>query len=60
MESNSIKLFESKQNRTAWNEEEKWYFSVVEVVAALTDSTNPTDCLKKMRQRDPELSKGWG
>ena len=60
MESNSIKLFESKQNRTAWNEEEKWYFSVVEVVAALTDSANPTDCLKKMRQRDPELSKGWG
>ena len=61
MEDNSIKLFESKQIRTAWNEEEeKWYFSVVDVVAALTDSANPTDYLKKMRQRDPELSKGWG
>ena len=61
MEDNSIKLFESKQIRTAWNEEqEKWYFSVVDVVAALTDSANPSDYLKKMRQRDPELSKGWG
>ena len=61
MEDNSIKLFESKQIRTAWDEEqEKWYFSVVDVVAALTDSANPTDYLKKMRQRDPELSKGWG
>ncbi len=61
MENDSIKLFESKKIRTAWNEEEeKWYFSVVDVVAALTDSANPTDYLKKMRQRDPELSKGWG
>ena len=61
MEDDSIKLFESKKIRTAWDEQqEKWYFSVVDVVAALTDSTNPTDYLKKMRQRDPELSKGWG
>ena len=61
MKDNSIKLFESKQIRTAWDEEqEKWYFSVVDVVAALADSANPTDYLKKMRQRDPELSKGWG
>ena len=61
MENDSIKLFESKQIRTVWDEErEKWYFSVVDVVAALTDSVNPTDYLKKMRQRDPELSKGWG
>ena len=61
MEQNTIKLFEDKQIRTAWNDEqEKWYFSVVDVVEALTDSVNPTDYLKKMRQRDPELAKGWG
>ena len=61
MENDSIKLFDSKKIRTAWNaDEEKWYFSVVDVIAVLTDSTNPTDYLKKMRQRDPELAKGWG
>ncbi len=39
---NNIKLFESKQIRSAWNdEEEKWYFSIVDVMAALTGSPNP-------------------
>ena len=57
----AIKLFDSKKIRTSWNEEEeKWYFSVSDVVEALTDSANPTDYLKKMRRRDPELAKGWG
>ena len=52
----NIKLFQSKQIRSAWNEEEQqWYFSVVDVVGALTDSSNPTDYLKKMRKRDSEL-----
>ena len=38
----SIKLFEEKKVRTAWNEEaEEWYFSVVDVVGVLTDSPNP-------------------
>jgi prophage antirepressor-like protein len=38
----AIKIFESRQVRTAWNEEqEEWYFSVVDVVGALTDSENP-------------------
>ena len=38
----AIKLFESKKIRTAWNEdEEEWYFSVVDVVGVLTDSPNP-------------------
>lgn len=41
---NSIKLFESNKIRSIWNEEEEeWYFSLVDVVEALTDSTNPTD-----------------
>ncbi len=35
---NSIKIFEEKRIRTAWNEtEEKWYFSIVDVVSVLTD-----------------------
>lgn len=52
----NIKLFQDKKIRSAWNDdEEQWYFSVVDVVAALTDSTNPTDYLKKMRKRDEAL-----
>ena len=36
---NSIKLFEEKNVRTSWNdEEEKWYFSVVDIVSILTDN----------------------
>lgn len=47
--------------RTVWDDrQEKWFFSVVDVVAVLTDSANPTDYLKKMRKRDPLLSEGWG
>lgn len=52
----SLKLFEGRNVRTVWDsEQEKWYFSVVDVVAVLTDSANPTDYLKKMRKRDVEL-----
>ena len=54
---NAIKLFEEKRVRTVWDDQqEKWYFSVVDVVAVLTDSANPTDYLKKMRKRDSELA----
>ena len=39
---NTIKLFEAKKVRTIWDDkEEKWYFSIVDVVAVLTDSPNP-------------------
>lgn len=52
----NIKLFEEKQVRSVWNEEEQqWYFSVVDVVGILTESVNPTDYLKKLRKRDTEL-----
>ncbi len=51
--SKTLKIFESKKIRTVWNEEEEeWYFSVVDVVGALSDSSNPTDYLKKLRKRD--------
>jgi len=57
----NIKLFESKKIRSVWNEaEQKWYFSVVDVVEALTDSVNPKDYIKKMRKRDPLLNSNWG
>ena len=52
----AIQLFEGKKVRIVWDEEqEKYYFSVVDIVQVLTDSTNPTDYLKKLRKRDPEL-----
>lgn len=54
--SSSIKLFEEKKIRSVWNEEEEeWYFSVVDVVEVLAESANPTDYLKKLRKRDPLL-----
>jgi len=38
----AIRLFETKQVRSLWNpEEEKWYFSIVDVVGAITDSDRP-------------------
>lgn len=56
-ETNKLKLFESKTIRTVWNEEEEeWYFSVVDVVGALAESSNPTDYLKKLRKRDSILA----
>jgi DNA-damage-inducible protein D len=57
----NIKLFEEKQVRSVWDTtNEKWYFVVVDVIQILTDSSNPTDYIKKMRKRDANLSEGWG
>lgn len=57
----NIKLFESKKIRSVWNEtEQKWYFSVADVVKVLIETVNVSDYIKKMRKRDEELSKGWG
>lgn len=56
MEQQAIQLFENTQVRMVWNEEEeKYYFSVVDVIKALTDSSNPTDYFKKLRKRDEQL-----
>lgn len=39
---NTIKLFEQKQVRTKWDsDQELWYFSIVDIIAILTDSPNP-------------------
>lgn len=57
----NIKLFESKQIRSVWNESDnKWYFSVADVVETLTDTTNVRDYIKKMRKREQELNANWG
>ncbi|MFA6439012.1 MAG: Bro-N domain-containing protein, partial [Bacteriovoracaceae bacterium] len=56
----NIKLFEQKQIRSVWNEaEQKMYFVVEDVVAALIDSSDPKQYVKRMKLRDPELAKGW-
>lgn len=51
---NKIVVFQGAEVRRAWHNEE-WYYSLVDIVAVLTDSTNPTDYLKKIRKRDEEL-----
>lgn len=53
---NSIKLFEETGIRSAWNEdEEQWYFSLVDIIKALTDSKDPTDYLRKLKKRDESV-----
>ncbi len=48
----AIKLFEEQKVRVEWNEaEEKWYFSIVDVVAILTQSVDPTAYWRKLKQR---------
>ena len=48
----SIKLFEDYRVRTSWdNEKELWYFSVVDIVAILTESKDPTAYWRKLKQR---------
>jgi len=54
-------IFEGKKIRRYYDEKtETWYFSVVDIVQVLTDSVNPTDYLKKLRKRDPELANYLG
>jgi DNA-directed RNA polymerase beta' subunit len=51
---NKLILFQNKGIRRTWFKDD-WYYSLVDIVGALTDSSNPTDYLKKMRKRDAEL-----
>jgi prophage antirepressor-like protein len=47
-----VKIFEEKNVRTVWDDkEEKWYFSIVDVVDVLTDSKDPTAYWRKLKQR---------
>jgi hypothetical protein len=48
----AIKLFEEKKVRTVWDDEqEKWYFSIVDVIDVLTESKDPTAYWRKLKQR---------
>jgi hypothetical protein len=52
MDNNAIKIFDDKTVRTVWDEEhEKWYISIVDVIAALTDSVDPNAYWRKLKQR---------
>lgn len=55
----ALEAFESRAVRRTWHEGQ-WWFAVVDVIAALTDSPNPEGYLKDLRRRDTELAKGWG
>jgi hypothetical protein len=47
-----IQLFENKQVRTSWNDEqEKWFFSIVDVISILTDSVDSNAYWRKLKQR---------
>ena len=57
----AIQLFEGKNVRIAWDaEQEKYYFSIADIVKILTDSTDVKQYVKRMRARDPELNSKWG
>lgn len=48
---NEVKLFEQQKVRTHWNEkEEKWYFSISDVIAILTESVNPLAYWRKLKK----------
>jgi len=59
METTKIAFFRGKKIRKTIYKNE-WWFVIVDVVEALTDSVQPNGYIKDMRRRDPELSKGWG
>ena len=61
----SIKIFDEKKVRTVWDEEkEEWYFSIIDVVEALTDTDRPrkywNDLKKKLKKEGSELSDNIG
>jgi prophage antirepressor-like protein len=55
----AVIIFKEKEIRRAWYNEQ-WWFAIVDVIAVLTDSVDPSGYLKDMRRRDHELNKGWG
>ena len=56
-----IQLFADKQIRTYWDDDkELYFFCIIDVVEALTDSNDPKQYIKRMRQRDPGLNSVWG
>lgn len=59
--SNKIQIFETQNVRTYWDErEEKWFFSVQDIVQILSESSDVKQYIKKMKTRNPELNSNWG
>lgn len=57
----NLEFFNDNDIRKVWHSgEEEWYLSIIDVVRFLTDSKDPKQYIKKMRQRDEELSSKWG
>ena len=57
----AIQLFEGNKVRVVWNEEqEKYFFSVVDIIQVLTDSVDAKQYIKRLRARDSELNLRWG
>jgi prophage antirepressor-like protein len=55
----ALAVFQGKKiRRVLYNDQ--WYFAVLDIIQALTDSINPSDYLKKLRKRDDVLNEGWG
>jgi len=49
---NAIQVFEERQVRSLWDaEQEKWYISIVDVIAVLTESNDPSAYWRKLKQR---------
>lgn len=61
MKTTNIQLFEQKQVRSVWDEEqEKWYLSVQDVVEVLTESSDVKQYIKRLLSRDESLKLNWG
>ena len=61
LKENKLIVFQSQSVRTHWDkEQEKWYFSVQDIVQILSESKDVKQYIKKMRSRDPELNINWG
>lgn len=54
-----IAIFQEKSIRRTWHKE-AWWFALTDVVAALTDTIDARQYIKKMRSRDPQLDANWG
>ena len=59
IEHKALAVFEGKDIRKIWFNEE-WWLVAVDLIAALTDSSNPSGYLKDMRRRDESFNQGWG
>lgn len=55
----TIAVFQGSHIRRAWHHD-GWWFSIFDIVAVLTDSTDPKQYIKKLRSRDPILDMNWG